>query len=418
MRTFGPFFVLIPILLIDLYVYYSLKRLLPRRNKGLRSSFFWIYWIVSIGLVTGVLIAFNLYESDSSDITLFKRILNYNAIFITAFCFKIVFALFALGSDLVSLVTGLIGKIRRNEITASKAKSISRGDFIKKMGILVSIIPVIGIIHGIGWGRFNFTLHKSKVPIKNLPDDLEGFKIVQLSDAHLGSFAGNEYRLEEVFEQINELEPDIIVFTGDMVNNYSHEMSGWVPVWKKLKARYGKYSVLGNHDYGDYSEWPTEAAKKRNLQDIIRQQKEMGFDVLMNENRLVNVGSETLQLAGVENWGTPPFPQHGNIEKALQGLNPDLPVILLSHDPDHFEQKIRGMQNNVALTLSGHTHGFQFGVEIGNFKISPVQLKYKRWAGLYQENDQYLYVNRGLGYLAFPGRVGIWPEITMIELTK
>ena len=180
-------------------------------------------------------------------------------------------------------------------------------------------------------------------------------------------------------------------------------------------ATYGKFSILGNHDYGNYSEWPSENAKKKNLQEIIRQEKEMGFDVLLNENREIRIGNDKIFIAGVENWGKPPFPKYGRLDKALDGIPDSQTIILLSHDPAHFEQQVRE-KTKVDLTLSGHTHGFQFGFEIGNFKLSPVQLMYKRWAGLYKEGEQYLYVNRGLGYLGFPGRVGIWPEITLLEL--
>ncbi|MCD6347859.1 MAG: metallophosphoesterase [Bacteroidales bacterium] len=297
----------------------------------------------------------------------------------------------------------------------SRSKSISRANFILKIGAVLSMVPVLGLIHGIAWGRFHFTLHRNQVKIKGLPVAFNGFKIVQLSDAHLGSLAGNEYRISDVMKQINELNPDIVVFTGDMVNNFANEISGWVPVWKQLKASSGKFSVLGNHDYGGYSTWPSENARKKNTYDNIRQQREMGFDVLLNEHRVIKRDGSSLYLAGVENWGKPPFPQHGKLDLALEGIPNDATVILLSHDPDHFEMKVRA-KTNVDLTLSGHTHGAQFGVEIGKFKMSPVSLRFKRWAGMYKEGDQYLYVNRGLGYIAFPGRVGIWPEITLLEL--
>ena len=216
---------------------------------------------------------------------------------------------------------------------------------------------------------------------------------------------------------MNQLNPDLIMFTGDMVNNFSHEMSGWVPIWKNLKARYGKFAILGNHDYGGYSKWPSPQAKKKNLQEIIRQEKEMGFNVLLNAHQRIEKNGESIVIAGVENWGTPPFPQYGKLEKALEGVAKDDFTLLLSHDPDHWTRKTIP-DNRTDLTLSGHTHGFQMGIEIGNFKISPGQLRYKQWAGLYQKGSQYLYVNRGLGYLAFPGRVGIWPEITLLELFR
>jgi uncharacterized protein len=377
--------------------------------------FFWVYWLISIGLMSGILIAMDKYQGDPANIELFKGIMNYNAIFLIAFAFKIVFGLFTFVADLFRVFSRIKNSLFKKTQPSTKSRSISRGDFILKLGTVISMVPVLGLIHGIGWGRFQFTLHHKKVKIPGLPESFRGFKIVQLSDAHLGSLSGNEDRIIDVMNQINDLEPDIMVFTGDLVNNFAHEISGWVPIWEKVKARYGKFSVLGNHDYGGYSKWPTENAKKRNLQDNIRQQKEMGFDVLLNEHRRITIEKDQIFIAGVENWGKPPFPQHGKLDKALDGIPEDSKIVLLSHDPDHFEMQVKG-KTSVDLTLSGHTHGAQFGIEFGKFKISPVQLKYKRWAGLYKVGQQFLYVNRGLGYLAFPGRVGIWPEITLLEL--
>ncbi len=416
MRVVDPWLIVIPVFLLDLYVFRGLRKLLNCKQRWYKSYFFWLYWVLSIGLVTGIILFLSKYQHDPANLKLFKQILNYNGVFFAVFVFKIVFALFVFLSDVrrtgIKLIKSLFGRDSKKEFSG---KSITRTDFLIKVGAMISMIPVLGIIHGIGWGRYNFTLHHKKVRIPGLNKAFNGFRIVQLSDAHLGSLNGQDDRIIDVIEQINELKPDIMVFTGDMVNNFAHEMSGWVPIWKQIKARYGKFSVLGNHDYGGYSNWPTENAKKRNLQDNIRQQREMGFDVLLNENRVIQLHQQSLYLAGVENWGKPPFPQHGNLDQAMMNIPEEASVILLSHDPDHFEHKVRG-RKNIKLTLSGHTHGAQFGFEMGNFKISPVQLKYKRWAGLYDVDDQFLYVNRGLGYLAFPGRVGIWPEITLLEL--
>lgn len=403
--------------MLDLYVYHGLRGLLHcNREKG-KSIFFWIYWVVSIGLLAGILISIKQYTESPDDLSLFNKIMKYNGIYIIFMSFKLVFAIFTFISDAYRLLSGWFTTKPKRSKERFRGKRISRADFIKKTGAVLSMLPVLGLIHGIGWGRYNFTLHHKKIRIKNLPDSFEGFKIVQLSDAHLGSFAGQQDRIREVVEQINELNPDIMVFTGDMVNNFSHEMSGWVPVWKEIKAKLGKFSVLGNHDYGTYSVWPNENAQKKNLLETMRQEKEMGFDLLMNENREIKIGNESIFVAGVENWGKPPFPQHGRLDKALSDIPEGKVIVLLSHDPDHFEEEILG-KTTVNLTLSGHTHGFQFGIEIGNFKMSPGRLKYKRWADLYQEGDQYLYVNRGLGYLLFPVRVGIWPEISLLELHK
>jgi len=416
MRSFAFILFIIPvIILIDIYAYKGLRKVLSCKKPQLKSYFFWVWWIFSAGMIAGVLIFFMRYNDNPGQQDMMQQLMRFNAVFLIQFVFKFFYVFFELFRDIITLA----GKIfRRSKPRADKAPmSESRREFIRKVGIIASVIPVIGLIHGIGWGRFNFTLHHKKLKFHNLPQAFDGLRIVQLSDAHLGSLNGHQDKIEEVVNQVNELEPDLIFFTGDMVNNYSYEMSSWVPVWKQLKARYGKFSVLGNHDYGNYSEWPSPQAKKRNLLDIIRQEKEMGFNLLLNSHIKIENNGESIAIAGVENWGMPPFPQFGELDKSLTGLTSEDFTILLSHDPDHWDEKVipDGRAN---LTLSGHTHGFQMGIEIGNFKISPVQLRYKRWAGLYRENNQFLYVNRGLGYLAFPGRVGIWPEITLLELHK
>lgn len=415
MRVFNPFLIVTLVIALDIYVYRGLLSVFKSLKKSAKTIFIWVYWLLSLGLLAGVLIAAKAYQNNSDDLTVFSQIMKFNGVYLTFIGFKLIFAFFKFSSDIYALMRK-IGLTKKNEDpNRYRGKSISRTNFIRKSGAILSMIPVLGLIHGIAWGKYKFTLHHKKIKIKNLPQSFNGFKIVQLSDAHLGSFTGQQDRIREVIRQINELEPDIMVFTGDMVNNYSHEMSGWVSVWKAIKSRYGKFSILGNHDYGDYSTWPGENAKKKNLQEIIRQEKEMGFDVLMNENREIRIGKDKIYIAGVENWGKPPFPQHGKLDKALNGIPDDNTTILLSHDPAHFDYQVQD-KTSVDLTLSGHTHGFQLGIEIGKFKISPVQLMYKRWAGLYQVGEQFLYVNRGLGYLGFPGRVGIWPEVTLLEL--
>jgi hypothetical protein len=294
---------------------------------------------------------------------------------------------------------------------------VSRRDFIRKTGVIVAAFPFLGVLHGVGWGRFRFTVHHSEIKFPNLPAAFHGLRIVQLSDAHLGGFYGNREKLEEVVSIIDDIKPDLLLFTGDMVNNFASEMAGWTSMWSRMNAPMGKYAILGNHDYGDYSKWPDKAAKKANLDAILKQEEEMGFQVLLNENVVIERNNERIYLAGVENWGRPPFKQYGDLKKAMTGVPGDAFVILMSHSPDHWVLQVDG-KTNIPLTLSGHTHGFQFGLEVGNFKISPVQLIYKYWAGLYKSHNQYLYVNRGLGYLAFPGRVGIWPEITLIEMKR
>ena len=415
MRSFAFILLLIPILLLlDLYAYKGLRKVLSCNKPHLKSLFFWVWWIFSLGMVSGIMFFMQKYEGGNDQGDFAQQVMKYNGIFVAQFAFKLIYILFEFLRDITVILPKLFPKKKK---TPKPPPSESRREFIRKVGVLASIIPFVGIIHGIGWGRFNFTLHTKKIFFKNLPNTFEGLRIVQLSDAHLGSLSGHEDKIEAVVDRINDLNPDLIMFTGDMVNNFSHEMSGWVPIWKRLKASLGKFSILGNHDYGSYSKWPTPQAKKRNLLDIVRQEKEMGFKVLLNEHHRIEKNGESIIIAGVENWGTPPFPQYGDLNKALDGVSDKDFTILLSHDPDHWEQRILP-DKRTELTLSGHTHGFQMGIEIGNFKISPVQLKYKQWAGLYQKEQQYIYVNRGLGYLAFPGRVGIWPEITLLELHR
>ena len=421
MRTFSTGVFLAAFLLFilfDLFAFKGCMRACFRKSQKRRNVFSIIYRAFSIIVLVLLLLFYFDYHRHPADPVKFKRMMDFNGLFIAQLLPKIVIAVVRIMLDLYSGVTQLfIKKIpKRKTKSQGASRKISRGDFIQRAGIIIAAIPFIGVIHGIGWGRFNFTLHRKKVFLKHLPDSFEGFTIVQLSDAHLGSFPNQKERIAHVFKQVNDLKPDLIVFTGDMVNNFSNEISGWVPVWQKLHAPYGKFSVLGNHDYGGYSDWPSPQAKQRNLQETIRQEKEMGFQVLMNQSVRIEKNKQFLYLAGVENWGRKPFPQRGRLDLALKGIPDDATTILLSHDPNHWDDKVL-RKVPVDLTLSGHTHGFQFGFEWGPVRFSPVQLRYKRWAGLYHEQEQYLYVNRGLGYLAFPGRVGIWPEITLIELT-
>jgi len=272
-----------------------------------------------------------------------------------------------------------------------------------------------------GWGMIGGRTHvkvfREQIGIGTLPPSFSGLKIVQISDIHLAGFYKQPDHIRDVVELVNRLGPDLILFTGDMVHNFSEEMDPFITVLSQLSAPLGKYAILGNHDYGHYYSWKSEQAERDNLERVKDQIRAAGFDLLLNEHRTISLNGDSLELVGVENWGKPPFPQEGDLSKAMEGSAPDLVKILLSHDPSHWNLKVRGKEP-IALTLSGHTHGMQFGIEIGNFRWSPSRWTYKQWAGLYRENGQYLYVNRGLGYTGFPGRVGIRPEITLLTLTN
>jgi predicted MPP superfamily phosphohydrolase len=266
-------------------------------------------------------------------------------------------------------------------------------------------------------GRTHTKVFREEIAIPHLPEAFSGLKIVQLSDLHLAGFYHQPHYIGQVVEQVNQLQPDLILFTGDMVHNFSEEMDPFMESLKLLRAPLGKFAVLGNHDYGHYFQWDTEAEEEANLEQVKMKIRSAGFDLLLNEYRTVTLNGHSLQLLGVENWGKPPFPQRGDLNRAMQGTDPELLKILLSHDPSHWDLMVKDRED-IILTLSGHTHGMQFGLEIGNFRWSPSQWTYKQWAGLYKENGQYLYVNRGLGYTGYPGRVGIRPEITLLELNR
>lgn len=271
-------------------------------------------------------------------------------------------------------------------------------------------------IDGIIFGKYRHTARKVKLKIKNLPEKFKGYKIVQISDVHSGSFFHPE-KLQHAIHLINEQNADLVLFTGDMVNNYADEFKPFINLFKSINAKDGKFSVLGNHDYGGYVSWKSLEEKEQNVPQLIQFQKEAGFKMLRNENISIEKNGEKIYILGVENWGVPPFPQLGDLDKALIGVPENAVKILMSHDPTHFDEVVKHHKTNVQLTLSGHTHGMQFGLDLKNFKWSPVKFKYPKWVDLYESNGKYLYVNRGFGVIAYPGRVGVKPEITVFELS-
>lgn len=285
---------------------------------------------------------------------------------------------------------------------------------IEYIGFGITICMFFAILVGIIWGRWNWKTHTIDLSFENLPADSDGLRIVQISDIHVGSFFNKYDKVEKAIQEINRLEADFVFFTGDLVNNIAEEMLGWEPIFSKIQAKTGKYSILGNHDYGDYVPWDKEETKNDNLTKLIAIHKEIGFTPLLNESIELKPG---FWLLGVENWGKAPFRQSGKLEETLENVPADSFKLLLSHDPSHFDEQVAS-KTDIDLTLSGHTHGMQFGIERFGIKWSPVSLRYKKWAGLYNIGKQFLYVNRGFGYLGFPGRVGIYPEITLITLRR
>ncbi|GAA4971968.1 metallophosphoesterase [Algibacter aquimarinus] len=294
----------------------------------------------------------------------------------------------------------------------------SRRSFISKIVLGIAAIPFGAILYGMYKGKYNFKVLKYTLTFDDLPKAFDGYKLTQISDVHSGSFDDIE-KVNYAIDLINEQESDVILFTGDMVNNKAEEMKPYINIFSKLKAKDGLYSVLGNHDYGDYVSWDSKEAKHENLEALKSIQKEIGFDLLLNESRFIEKDGEKIALVGVENWGKGGFKKAGDLKKAAKNVSAEDFKILMSHDPSHWELEVVQDNYHYHLTLSGHTHGMQFGIEIpGWIKWSPVKWRYKYWAGIYKEMGQYINVNRGFGYLGYPGRVGIWPEITVIELKR
>lgn len=403
---------------IDLYSFKGLKLLTSdissSQNRKAIHLFFWVvsvlFWL-SIPIIYFNIESFTKPENNS-------WVFLVNSVILLMVVSKLTFVFFHGLDDLFHGVRkALQGFFQFSGGASSAGEQITRAKFLTYVGAGFFALSFGTISYGILKGRFNFRIKREKLHFPNLPKSFDGLKVVQISDAHMGSFPKFHSSVEKAVEMINQLEPDVILFTGDFVNNVAEELEGWQPVFSKLQAKHGKFSILGNHDYGDYYRWNSMREKEHNMQRLQQIQKEMGFDLLLNENRTLEIDGEQIALIGVENWGKPPFVQYGDLARAKQGTEDKPFSILLSHDPSHWDEEVI-KSTSIDLTLSGHTHGMQFGIEIPGFKWSPVKFKYPRWAGLYQESNQYLYVNRGFGHIGFAGRVGMPPEITLLELSS
>jgi predicted MPP superfamily phosphohydrolase len=339
-------------------------------------------------------------------------------IFYTAKLFPIIFLLLSDFVRVINRVFILANKEKRPEFKEDN-KGIPRSKFLQYAGFISGGLILGTMFTGMFKWVYQFNIIKQKIKLPNLPESFNGFKIVQISDMHLGSWT-SEKPLEQAVEMINEMNPDLILFTGDLVNYATKEAFRFEEILKKLKAKYGVFTILGNHDYGDYVNWPNKQAKQANMNEMYDLFDRLGWKLLNNSNQIFENGSGKLALLGVENWGANPrFPKLGDINKAMKGAEDADVRILMTHDPTHWEKVIIPEDYKVDLSLSGHTHGFQFGIETPGIKWSPAQWMYKHWAGLYRDetSGRYLYVNRGLGVIGYPGRIGILPEITQFELS-
>ena len=331
-------------------------------------------------------------------------------LFLSWLLFVTLISIFFLGETLVRLFCA--------PFRTKKEKVIpSRRRFVSLIGMGVAAIPFAGMIYGMLWGRYNYRVVKHTLYFDDLPEAFDGYRVVHISDIHSGSF-DNAEKVQYGMDMINAQQGDVIFFTGDLVNNKAEEMRPWIAHFKQLHAKDGVYSVLGNHDYGDYVQWDSPDEKAKNLEALKQIHQQLGFCLLNNESVFLSRGQQRIAVVGVENWGQG-FVKKGNLKQALSQVDKKDFKILLSHDPTHWQYEVLKDPNFIHLTLSGHTHGMQFGIEIpGVIKWSPAGWRYKYWGGVYKEKDRYINVNRGFGYLAFPGRVGMPPEITVIELKK
>jgi predicted MPP superfamily phosphohydrolase len=329
---------------------------------------------------------------------------------------KTIGILFLFIDDLQRGIRWAFSLFQKSSPSNSAGEVITRSEFLSKTALIAASVPLGAFAYGIISGAHDYRIRKVVIKLPNLPKAFDGIKFAQLSDIHSGSF-WNKAAVKGGVEMVLNEKPDVIFFTGDLVNNESSEIKEYMDVFNKLRAPLGVYSITGNHDYGDYKSWVTREAKQQNFNDLITAHKELGFDLLLNENRFLEQGGEKLAILGIENWGTR-FSKHGELGEAYRGTEEVAVKLLLSHDPTHWDAQVRPMHKDIDVMFAGHTHGAQFGVNIGDFTWTPVQHIYKQWGGLYQEDNQYLYVNRGFGYLGYPGRVGMPPEITIFELKR
>ena len=393
-------------IIIDFYAFQAIKTITKKT---------WIHVVLvalSVVVVSNFIYQF-LQVSDGRVLTPAK---SYAFGFLlTLLALKIVIVPILFGEDIFRILMGSYKRL----ITSNESFYLpSRRKFISQIAMGLAAIPFSSLLYGMYRGKYNYKVLKYSLEFDDLPDAYDGYQITQISDIHSGSF-DNPDKISYGVDLINEQNSDLILFTGDLVNNRADEMIPWVDTFKKLKAKDGKFSVLGNHDYGDYVDWESEEAKTRNLEKLKDIQRQLGFELILNDHRILKKGDDKIALIGVENWGAGRFKKVGDLNKASAAVNQQDFKILMSHDPSHWEQEVKDHKTHYHLTLSGHTHGMQFGIEIpGWIKWSPVKWRYKYWAGIYEHAGQILNVNRGFGFLAYPGRVGIWPEISVITLKK
>jgi predicted MPP superfamily phosphohydrolase len=393
--------------IIELYAYQALRTLVKIR---------WVlvsYQIISVLLLGIIIFSFTQFDRSVGQT---KQSMLTTGLLLLVYIPKMMLTLVLFGEDVFRIGAGSVNYFVNYNDTADFLAS--RRKFVSQIGLGLAAVPFLSILYGVTKGKYNYKVIKQPIFFPDLPDAFDGFTITHISDVHSGSF-DNPEKINYAIDLVNEQNSDMILFTGDIVNTDAREMHPWIDTFNRIKKHeFGKYSVLGNHDYGEYVTWPSEAAKEANFQDIKNLHGQIDFKLLLNENTFIEKGTDKIALIGVENWGHN-FKKAGDINLASANLTKEDFKILMTHDPSHWDYEVKNHEKHFHLTLSGHTHGFQFGIEIpGVIKWSPVQYVYKQWAGLYENLGRYVYVNRGFGFHAYSGRVGIMPEITVIELKK
>lgn len=404
--VFRIFFLTLFLFFIELYAFQAVKTLIKPKWAILT------YQILSAIALLYIVYSFTQFDRSVGQT---QQTMITMALFLILYTPKLILTLFMLGEDIFRVGSGSTRFFMQSE---NFEFLNSRRKFISQIGLGLAAIPFASLIYGVTVGKYNYKVIKQRIYFPDLPEAFDGFKITQISDVHSGSF-DNAEKINYAIDLVNEQDSDMILFTGDIVNTHAKEMYPWIDTFNRIKKHaYGKYAVLGNHDYGEYVTWPNEQEKEANFKAIKGLYGQIDFKLLLNEHTYIEKGTDRFALIGVENWGHN-FKKAGDINKASQGIATTDFKVLMSHDPSHWDYEIKNHDKNFHLTLAGHTHGMQFGIEIpGYFKWSLAQYVYTQWAGLYENLGRYVYVNRGFGFHAYPGRVGIMPEITVIELKK
>ncbi len=398
------------VILVEYYAYTSLKTSAKQLGGNLKYAILGLYILFTI---LWVIIFLSFPAMRRADIA--RPLMNLGMVFFMAFfVLKLTLASFLLIDDARRLIFWVSSNFYTSRNTPAIVENgMSRSDFLRQAGLIVGSAMFGMFFYGMR-NRHRYDLHKMRINFPNLPKSFDGLKVIQISDIHSGSFT-DKAGVQRGVDLINAQQADLVLFTGDLVNNKSSEMYGFIDIFKQIRAKYGVYSIMGNHDYGDYNNWSSDGEKNENLEELKRIHKACGWQLLLDQNVRIEKDGESIGLIGVENISAS-FRSYGSLQKAYQGIEKEPFKILMSHDPSHWNKEVTTQFRDIDLTLSGHTHGFQFGIEIPGFKWSPAKFIYKQWAGLYQEGQQFIYVNRGFGFLGYPGRIGILPEITMLEL--